>query len=192
MSCSRQQSWNLAKNSRKVLAMSYDLHCYRPTSSLPNVTEAEALVEGFNATEEAGEVRSTSTQSQEQIAAALIAHNPRLERFQFDYDKIAESLKVTEQDARRRYSHIELNTPEGDLTVQLTVYGDHVDITIPYWYEGNKADEVFSAVSGYLRVIRRTAGFFVFDPQTGAAFDPEATDFETIPNMTGSSETYRS
>jgi hypothetical protein len=162
--------------------MSYDLYCYRPMASFPDATEAEALVEGFNAVEEAGKARSTSTQLQEQIAAALIAYNPRLERYQFDYGKIAESLKVTEQDARLRYSHIELNTPEGDdLTVQLTLYGDHVDITIPYWYEGNKANEVFSAVSGYLRVIRRTAGFFVYDPQTGAAFDPDATEIRDHP-----------
>ena len=110
------------------------------------------------------------------IVAALIQYNPRLERFQFDYSKIAESLKITEDEARSRYQHVELNPPESDLAIQLTVDDNHVFISIPYWYQGSKTDEVFSQCSEYLRVIRRTAGFFTYDPQTGIAFGPEQTD----------------
>ena len=40
---------------------------------------------------------------------------------------------------------------------------------LPYWYQGSRADQVFSQVSEYLRVIRETAGFFAYDPQTGIA-----------------------
>ena len=123
-------------------------------------------------------MRETSPQVKEKLAAALITHNPRLERFSFDYSKIAESLRITEPEARARYTHIELNPAEGDLAVQLTVYGDHVDIAIPYWYIGADADRVFSQISEYLRIIRRTAGFFVYDPQTGIAFDPEQSVFQ--------------
>ncbi len=74
-----------------------------------------------------------------------------------------------------RYQHVELNPPEGDLAIQLTVYDDHVFISIPYWYQGSRADQVFSQLSEYIRVIRETAGFFAYDPQTGIAFDPQQT-----------------
>ena len=155
--------------------MSYDLYCYRAASGVPNVAEAEALVEAINAAEEAGDTKPTSSDTKERITAALIEHNPRFERFKFDFSKIAESLKISEDEARLRYQHIELNPPEGDLAIQLTVYDDHVFISIPYWYQGSRADQVFSQLSEYIRVIRETAGFFAYDPQTGIAFDPRQT-----------------
>ena len=34
---------------------------------------------------------------------------------------------------------------------------------------------MFAVTAGYLLVIRRVAGFFVYDPQAGAAFDPAET-----------------
>src|SRR5580692_9493538 len=52
--------------------MSYDLYCYRPSAGEPTVSEAEALVEEFNAAEETGTVRARSSDSTEKIAAALI------------------------------------------------------------------------------------------------------------------------
>src|SRR5438105_1295386 len=156
--------------------MSYDLYCYRATSSVPDVAEAQALVEAINAAEEAGDAKATSSETRERITAALIEHNPRLERFKFDYSKIAELQNISEEEARSRYQHVELNPPEGDLAIQLTVYDDHVFISIPYWYRGSEADLVFSQCSEYIRVIRRTAGFFAYDPQTDTAFDPTRTE----------------
>jgi len=156
--------------------MSYDLYCYRANSATPNAAEAEALVEAINAAEEAGSTQQTSSDTKERITAALIEHNPRLEPFKCDYIKIAESLKIPEAEARSRYQHVELNPPEGYLAIQLTVYDDHVFLSIPYWYHGSKADQVFSHLSEYLRIIRETAGFFAYDPQTGIAFDPEQTE----------------
>ena len=58
------------------------------------------------------------------------------------------------------------------MVIQLTVFWDHVDLNIPYWYTGAKADAVFQQLAGYLQVIREVAGFFVYDPQKGRAFDP--------------------
>jgi len=155
--------------------VSYDLYCYRATSSFPEVAEARALIEAINAAEEAGDAKPPSL-TKETITAALIDHNPRLERFKFDYEKMAESQKISEDEARSRYQYVELNPPEGDLAIQLTVYDDHVFISIPYWYRGLTADQVFSECSAYLRIIRRTAGFFTYDPQTDIAFDPEKTE----------------
>jgi len=157
--------------------MSYDLYCYRSTSAVPNASEARVLVEPFNADGEAGRTNDTLSDMRDKVALALLEQNPRLEQFQFDYAEIAKVDGISEQEARARYQHIELNPSEGDLAIQLTVYGDHVFITIPYWYRGSDADRVFSELSRYLRAVRRTAGFFAYDPQTDVAFDPEQTGF---------------
>lgn len=122
------------------------------------------------------------------IAVALMEHNPRLVEFRLDHNEIARLQKITVEEARARWNHIELNAPDGDLKVQLTVFWDHVDLSIPYWYTGAKADAVFKQLVGYLRVIRRVAGFFVYDPQTGRAFDPDIEDFGTPEEYEGIAE----
>jgi hypothetical protein len=55
--------------------MSYDLHCYRAASGVPSAAEAEALVEGINSAEKAGDVKPTFS-TPKRITAALIEHNP--------------------------------------------------------------------------------------------------------------------
>jgi hypothetical protein len=150
--------------------LSYDLYCYRPTSAVPDPKEAEAVIASeeeavFRDDEEARLIKQS-------ISKALMEYNPRLEPFKVDHNEVAKMLKVSVQEARTRWNHIELNPPEGDLRVQLNVYWDHVDLTIPYWYTGAKADAVFQKVAEYLRVISKAARFFAYDPQTGRAFDP--------------------
>jgi hypothetical protein len=155
--------------------VSYDLYCYRSATGVPDASEAEALIEAINATEEAGSFNTQTSATMEKITAALLKQNPRLEPFKFDYREIAESQKISEAEARRRFQHVELNPPEGDLAIQLTVHDDYVFVSFPYWYKGGNASELFSQCLEYLRVIRQAAGFFVYDPQLGAAFDPERT-----------------
>jgi hypothetical protein len=58
----------------------------------------------------------------ERITAALFKINPRLERFVFDYSKIADSPKISEEQARLRFSHIEMNPPEGELVILATIF----------------------------------------------------------------------
>ena len=85
-------------------------------------------------------------------------------------------MKVSEDEARARFTHIELDPEEDDLAIQLIVHDDYVFASIPYWYKGREADAVFLQLSKYLRVIRVTAGLFAYDPQTGTAFDPLQTE----------------
>lgn len=162
--------------------MSYDLYCYRSASGVPDAAEAQSVVEAINAAEEAADANAASSGTKEKIVAAIVKHNPRLEPFQFDYVAIAESQKISEAEARSRYQYAELNPPEGDLAIQVTVHDDHVFISIPYWYTGDRADKVFSQCSEYLRVIKSTAGFFAYDPQTGGAFDPEQSELKNQSN----------
>lgn len=144
--------------------MTYDIYCYRPTSKLPSVEEARAVLEGparqdTEAREGAGRVW--------RIVEALMQCNPRLEPFGFDFSKVAGS-----KEAQEKILGAELNTPVGELSLQISVSADEAGITIPYWYEGAEADQVFSIASAYLRILGRTGGFFVYDPQIELAFDP--------------------
>jgi hypothetical protein len=155
--------------------MSYDLYCFLPSSDVPSIEEAQAIVES----EEAGGKRDNakSAETKRKIVRALTEHNPRLTSFQFDYAEIARSLKISEDQARSEWTHVELNPPEGDPAIQITVFGDHVSINIPYRYTGSQADVTFEQLSGYLRVIRGATGFFVYDPQTDRVLDPEKEEF---------------
>jgi hypothetical protein len=40
-------------------------------------------------------------------------------------------MKITEEEAKAQWNHIELDPPEGDLAIQLTIHCDQVPITIP-------------------------------------------------------------
>src|SRR5882724_10022425 len=138
--------------------MSYDVYCYRPSLIAPSSEEAQALIQSEEGAirrddEEARRIKAT-------IADALLKYNPRLEPFRLDHNEVAKQMKITYEEAKAQWNHIELNPPEGDLAIQLEIHWDHVSLTVPYWYKGAKADEVFSQLSDYLRVIRETAGFF--------------------------------
>ncbi len=157
--------------------MSYDLLCYPSKSGTVDKSEAQDFdsIEGSNAD---APLRS----NKQKVVSALVHSNPRLEPFLFDYPQIAKLDRISEEEARRKYSHVELNAPEGDPAIQLTIYDDRVDITIPYWYGAGESASVFAQLFAYLRIIRETAGYFVYDPQTDSAFDPlliESLDHET-------------
>jgi len=156
--------------------MSYDLYCYRSASDSPDAAEARSIIESLNANEKTRRTKSQSSDVKEHVATALIQHNPSLQRFEVDYPKTAESQKLSENEARARSQHIGLNPPSGDLAIQLTVYDDHVFMTAPYWYQSGDADRLFRSFLDYARIIHKTAGYLVYDPQTDKAFDPQKTE----------------
>ena len=151
--------------------MSYDLYSYRPSTTTPSTEEALATIssEEDSVFRDDDEARTTK----EKIATALVELNPKLERFIIDFEQVCKSQNISMDEARTRLNHIELNPPDGDLAVQLTVQWDHVCLTFPYWYSGVERDAVFGLALEYLRVIRRNEGFFAYDPQTDMAFDPD-------------------
>ena len=151
--------------------MSYDLYCFLPRSDVPSIEEAQGIIESEETGGKVDDAKSVETKLK--VVGALTECNPRLEPFRFDFAAIATLRKISEEQARRESNHIELNPPEGDPAIQLTVFGDHVAINIPYWYTGSQAEATFEQIGNYLRVIRRAVGFFVYDPQTDRVFDPE-------------------
>ena len=147
--------------------MSYDIYCYKSKLDRPDLEEAQAAIE----IDEDEEVVS-DPETKLKIAKALIDYNPRLESFEFDYEEIAKLQGTSVDEAKEAFDHIELNTPEGDLATQITIFDNNVSISVPYWYSGDKATEVFNKISNYTKIIRQTAGYFVYDPQIDKVFDP--------------------
>ena len=157
--------------------MSYDIFCYKSKIGRPDEEEADAVIEADN-DEWANKNRDATTKLA--IVKALTLYNPRLEAFDFDYGEIAKLSASTIEDAKNKFDHIELNTPDGDLAVQLTVFDNHVFINIPYWYKDHEARNVFHDIKTYIKIIRETAGYFVYDPQLGEVFDPAENDFDCL------------
>jgi len=155
--------------------MSYDLYCYKSQLGKPDLDEAQAVIE----VEENEDVQSDPA-TKLKIAKALLDFNPRLESFEFDYNAIAELQKISVDEVKEQFDHIELNTPEGDLATQITIFDNNVSITIPYWYSGDKAKTVFDNVSQYTKIIHKTAGYFVYDPQTEIVYDPATSNFDGL------------
>src|SRR5688500_12912460 len=107
--------------------MSYDLYCYKSEKDVPDPEEADNLIQ----IEQIGETPSDLA-TKEKICAALLKYNPSLERFKLDYEEIAKFDNLTVEEAKKEYNYIELNTPEGELAVQLTIYNRYVHISVPY------------------------------------------------------------
>lgn len=40
--------------------------------------------------------------------------------------------------------HMEMNHEEGDVALQIMVYDKHVALTVPYWYQDDEAERLFS------------------------------------------------
>lgn len=158
--------------------MSYDLYCYKSKAESPSVEEASQVIETLEDSEE--RMDNTSPKMKNEVVTALIEANPRFEKFALEYDKIAEFENITVEEARSKYTYVELNLPEGDSAIQISVENDYVSITIPYWYENDKSTAVFEELHGYLKIIRQVAGYVVYDPQTEKVFDPQ--DKSTIDN----------
>lgn len=165
--------------------MSYDIYCYRSRIGKPDLSEAQESMEVDDT------IIADGQQVKQDIAKALIEFDSRLEVFKFDYDEIAKLQNLSVDEAKNQYNYVELNLPDGDLVIQITIFDNNVSLTIPYWYKGNDARQVFLKLMDYLKITRRTSGYFVYDPQTNQAFDPLTTNIDGLElyiNTTGQVE----
>src|SRR5262245_19436588 len=135
--------------------MSYDLHLVPTSVGVDVLASARALLE-----EDADEINPgppvpDKEAKKHRLAAALLRDNPDLEPFQFGYTEIAAKYGISEDEARIRYRHIELNGPDDGNGIQITIYDDTADITVPYWHQPAQSVEVFNEIWGYLRILER-------------------------------------
>lgn len=106
------------------------------------------------------------------LVVALMGVNAQLSVFPFGYSEIAASEGISEDEARERWRHLELNEPEEEGSgIQITLLDQTASVTVPYWHSGGKADEVWARIWNYLQVLQRNGGFNVYDPQLEQALD---------------------
>ena len=149
--------------------MSYDFTLFkRREGEDPRVT-AQRDSDAFSATPPDPQKEALKRR----VADALIAHNPKLEIFEFDYDQIAQLRKISVEEARLTYRHLELNGPDDDPDgIQITLFDDEASVSVPFWHEGAQAEEAFREIWEYLQIISRESDYLIYDPQTERVMDP--------------------
>ncbi|WP_030376786.1 MULTISPECIES: hypothetical protein [unclassified Streptomyces] len=50
--------------------------------------------------------------------------------------------------------------------IDLSVFGDEVSISVPYWHTGDDAAAVFGQVSALAAIVEKETGLTAYDPQT--------------------------
>jgi hypothetical protein len=157
--------------------MSYDIYCYKSKLGYPDEEEMNKVIEDDT---DKWSKKDRDAVTKLAIVKALTEYNLRLEAFDFHYGEIAKLTATTIEEARNKFDHIELNAAEGEISIQLKIYDNHVGITVPYWYQGDKAKILFDDIRAYINLIHKTAGYFVFDPQTGEVFNPAEKNFDGL------------
>jgi hypothetical protein len=148
--------------------MSYDLHLVRPRPG-------QAIEEIAMADDEDGPPAGPPDPAKEAVkrhtADTLLAADPSLRPFVFDYAEIARIRGISLEQARRDHRHIELNDDRAG--IQIMLCDDSAYVTVPYWHDGAKANDVFRRILECVRIIARETGFVAYDPQIGEVIDPD-------------------
>jgi hypothetical protein len=116
---------------------------------------------------------------------AIIRQNPKMTPFVFDYNEIAKYLKITAEEARSKFQHIELNGPGGGNGIQVILHDDYATITVPFWHQGSAAQEAFREIFGYLRVLHEAGGYVTYDPQLERVIDTDVHMAEALDRYLG-------
>jgi len=105
--------------------MSYDFRlCLpRPGRSAAEIATADAEETGITEPVPANEERKR------RVAQALIIRNPAFRPFAFGFEEIARFEKISLEEARKKYRHIELNGAEGGNGVQIMLFDDEAAVT---------------------------------------------------------------
>ncbi len=158
--------------------VSYELRLSRPSADGTSPAPAH-----HNATGYSGTLPDPQKEAlKRRVADQLIAHNPQLQLFQFPYDKIAQFEKLSLEEARRKYRHLELNGPEGGNGIQMILWDDDASLTVPFWHEREKAGHAFRELWNYLEIVCRETGYAIYDPQMNRTFNLSAGCEEILAN----------
>ncbi len=153
--------------------MSYDLYLFTPEAGVDPSSTAIQLMEQEEETGEinSGEPHPEYEQRKQTLVEALLETNPNLETFTFGFSEIAASQGISETEARKRFRHIELNGPEDNNGIQITLFDTTASITVPYWHRGSQAQHTWNEIWDYLRLFQQKAGFVAYDPQLEKVLD---------------------
>jgi len=54
--------------------------------------------------------------------------------------------------------------------IQLSLFGDELSLTVPYWYQGEEAERLVGQLREVARRVEEATGRVAYDPQADAAF----------------------
>jgi hypothetical protein len=157
--------------------MSYDIYCYKSKNGKPDEDEADLVIEADN---DKWAKKDKDAATKLAIVKNLIAFDSKLEAIDFKYGDISNlSVNIIEEN-EKQFARIEINTSESEPTIQLSIFDNHILITVPFFYKDNEAKKIFNNITSYIKIISDTAGYFVSDPQTGQVFDPSENEFDGL------------
>ncbi len=145
--------------------MSYDFRLFLPQPGVDPLVTAQTESDEESDEINPGPPIPAKEVRKRAIAGALMKADPALDVFQFGFEKIAKSQKITVDEAKLQFRHMELNGPEGGPGIQITLFDDGASLTVPYWHKDKKAKAVFAQIWEYLKVIQRVGGYQIYDPQ---------------------------
>ncbi len=102
------------------------------------------------------------------LVASLRKIAPGLKPYKFDFPQIAKSLKISLVQARKQFSHVELN--DNMTGIQIMITAKVAEITIPYSLSPRKTKQTFKTI-GKIGSQLSAAGFVCKDPQLGKKID---------------------
>jgi hypothetical protein len=154
--------------------MSYDFMLFKPRPGEDPAETAQRDVEEWPSSAPPDPEKEALKR---RVANALMAFDSKLKIHQFDYQQIAKTRKISLEQARLQFRHLELDDETTGLHIMLS--DDDAGLSVPYWHAGEKADPVFRQIFGCLQIICRETGYVAFDPQIDSVVDLTA-DPETI------------
>lgn len=132
---------------------------------------------GTTAADRLGPVDPEKEERKERVAAALIAINADLERFERNYAAIAQEDAIPEAEARRLYRDVELNDHRH--SIQITLFDDEAGISFSYTGRGEACAKALRKLWECLEVLEAEGGYRTYDPQVAKVLDL-GSDFETV------------
>jgi len=165
--------------------MSYDFHLVPQTTAEDPVEAARAWLERDEHEINPGPPVPEKEERKKRLARLLVESNPELEPFSFGFSEIAKTYNWTEDEARVRFRHVELNGPEDGNGIQITLYDDTADIAVPYWHQPEAAGAVFDEIWRYLTILVEEGGLMVYDPQLDRILDLTSDRDEVLKTYSG-------
>ncbi len=173
--------------------MSYELHLIRVGPAGDALKAARnRLARPAYSELNPGPVVASKEEEKRRLADSLLRFNSALGVAKFDYASLAASERIDEQEARRRYRHIELNSDDYS-GIQITLWDDAAELIFPYWHSGEQARDVLQQAWDYLEVLQTWGSFVIYDPQLDRLLNL-AVDFDPVLDYleAGSNSTYES
>jgi hypothetical protein len=165
--------------------MSYDFHLVPGPSSQNPLSDVHAFLERDEEEINPGPPIAEKEEKKRGLCQLLMDCNPNLKPFEFGYSEIAAKYNWTEEEARVRFRHVELNGPDDSNGIQITLYDDAADITVPYWHQPDEATAVIGEIWQYLTILTEDGGLVAYDPQLDRILDLSTDRSEVLKRYGG-------